>query len=211
MSLSSPDDVRDHYEESADAYDQMMEQEIKLPIYDEVLSYLASKLDTLTGAVLDSSCGTGHMLEQIHEVYMPGRKLIGVDISPGMVELSQRRLGDSATVFEADMGSIPQLADDSCAAVLSFFAIHHVDQNAFQRCLGEWKRLLVPEGHLLIATWEGEGAIDYGGASDVVARRYRKVEVVDAVTSAGFGVTTHSVRSVDDFDMDAIHLFAIRQ
>lgn len=149
------------------------------------------------------------MLEHLHEIYLPGRKLIGVDLSPGVVELSQQRLGDSATVFEADMGAIPQLADDSCAAILSFFAIHHVDLDAFQRCLGEWKRHLVPEGHLLLAAWEGEGAIDYGESTDVVARRYRKVEVVDAVTSAGFGVTTHSVRTVDDFDMDAIYLFAI--
>lgn len=55
-----------------------------------------------------------------------------------------------------------------------------------------------------------ESADAYGGSTDVIARRYRKVEVVDAVTSAGFGVTTHSVRSVDDFDMDAIYLFAIK-
>ena len=211
MSHSSSDEVRDLYEKSADSYNQMMDQEIKLPIYDEVLSSLASKLKTVAGSILDSSCGTGHMLERIRDTYLPGRELIGVDISPRMVEFARNRLGDSATTIEGDMGTMPQLPNDSCAAVLSFFAIHHVDLDGFQRCLGEWRRVLVSGGHLLLAAWEGEGEIDYGEVSDVVARRYREAEVVDAASSAGFRVATHMVKPVDDFDMDAIYVFATKE
>ncbi|MDB4778004.1 class I SAM-dependent methyltransferase [bacterium] len=211
MSLSSSDEVRDLYEGSADSYNQMMEQEILLPVYHEVLSNLASKLKTVAGSILDSSCGTGHMLERIRDEYLPGRELIGVDISPKMVAFSRNRLGESATVIESDMGKIPQQPNDSCAAVLSFFAIQHVDLEGFQRCLGEWKRVLVSGGHLLIAAWEGDGAVDYGEVSNVVAKRYRESEVVDAANSAGFSVTTHTVKPVEDFDMDAIYVFATKE
>lgn len=211
MSLSSRDDVRRLYEDSADSYNKMMEQEIQLPMYHEVLANLAAKLDGIDGSIVDSSCGTGHMLERIRDGYESGgRQLIGVDLSPRMVELARQRLGDSATIHEGDMGSMDQLADASSACVISFFAIHHVDLDGFQRCLAEWNRALVSGGHLALAAWEGVGAVDYGGSSEVVARRYREDEIVDAVDAAGLKVVAHSVKPVDEIDMDVVHVFATK-
>ena len=109
------------------------------------------------------------------------------------------------------MGAISQQADNSCAAVISFFAIHHVDFHSLQRCLGEWRRVLVLGGQLLLAAWEGTGPIDYGDISNVVARRYPESEVIDEIQSAGFEVASHSVISVEGFDMDAIHVLASKQ
>lgn len=211
MSLSSRDDVRRLYEDSADSYNKMMEQEIQLPMYHEVLGSLASKLDGVDGSIVDSSCGTGHMLERIRDGYeSEGRHLIGVDLSPRMVELARQRLGDSATIHEGDMGSMDQLADASIACVISFFAIHHVDLDGLQRCLAEWNRVLVSGGHLVLAAWEGDGAVDYGGSSEVIARRYREDEVVHGVRAAGFKVVAHSVKPVDEIDMDVVHVFATK-
>lgn len=208
LSLSPMDEVRALYEQCADSYNEMMEEEIELPIYHELLSEVVSKLKRVPGAVVDSSCGTGHMLEKIRDEYISDRELVGVDISPSMIKIARRRLGVSATLFEGDMSSLPQLPDSSCAVLLSFFAIHHVDLLGFRRCVSEWQRVLTHGGLLVLAAWEGEGPIDYGDASEVVARRYLESEVVDTVKSAGFCAAQHSVRPVDDFGMDALYLIS---
>lgn len=210
MDLSSTNAVRDLYEESASGYEQVMNEEIGLPIYDFVLRDLASRLDTLAGAIVDSSCGPGHMLDRIAREYAPAREIIGVDISPSMIERARKRLGPSAAFIEGDMGSLPQLRDGSCAAVISFYAIHHVDVDSFRQCLLEWHRILAPGGYLLLAAWEGQGPIDYGDASDVIARRYRLSEIVEGIASVGLQVERQSVQDVDDFDMDAVHVLATK-
>ena len=71
--------------------------------------------------------------------------------------------------------------------------------------------MLVPGGYLLLAAWEGEGSVDYSGASDVFALRYREEEVVDNISVAGLHVVTAGVKPVDDFDMDAIHVLAAKK
>lgn len=210
MRVSPEERVRSLYDETAGSYDAMMEQEIQLPLYDRVLSDLANAAQPVSGFILDSSCGSGHMLHRIATEYCPGRELLGVDLSSEMVQISRERLGDSAKVFEGDMSSLPQIPDNACAAVISFFAIHHVDLAGLGTCLHEWCRVLATGGHLFMAAWEGSGVIDYGGESDVVARRYQEAEIVNAASRSGFQVTRHSVEPVDEMEMDAVHLVAAK-
>ena len=169
MKITSAEKVREFYEENADSYNSMMDVEIDLPMYAAALSGLAQRIATIDGAVLDSSCGTGHMLERLKDQYAPGRQLLGVDLSPQMVAISQQRLGCAATVVEGDMSTLCHVPDGSCAAVLSFFALHHVDVEGMGTCFVEWYRVLKTGGQLLVATWEGEGNIDYGEHADIAA------------------------------------------
>ena len=209
MSVSSSAAVRNLYDETADSYNAMMDQEIELPLYDRVLTDLADVLKTVPGAILDSSCGSGHMLERIASSYCPERDLMGVDLSPEMVRISQRRLGEKAKIFEADMSSLTQVRDSTCAAVISFFALHHVDPDGLGKCLGEWNRVLTTGGYLFLAAWEGSGNVDYGDAADLVARRYTEDEVILAVSQAGFQVVSRSVKFVEEIGMDSVHLIAM--
>ena len=211
MTISSEDAVRRLYGTTANSYDAMMEQEIQLPLYDRVLTDLATAAQPVAGSILDTSCGSGHMLHRIAEQYCPGRNLLGVDLSPEMVRISRGRLGESAKVFEGDMSSLPQVPDAACAVVISFFAIHHVDLAGLGMCLDEWWRVLATGGHLFLAAWEGSGNVDYGGESDVVARRYGELEIVNAASRSGFEVIRHSVEPVDEMEMDAVHLLAAKQ
>lgn len=52
-----------------------------------------------------------------------------------------------------------------------FFALHHLDDEGVQVAFGEWHRILGPGGQVVVATWEGNGVIDYGDESDIVALR----------------------------------------
>ncbi len=210
MKITSKEEVRKFYDESADSYNIMMDEEIDLPMYAEILGGLAERIANLDGTVLDSSCGSGHMLEQLKDRYAPGRQFHGVDLSPRMVAISQQRLGDAALITEGDMGELHHIPDDSCAAVLNFFALHHVDLERMFTCFAEWFRVLKIDGQLFIATWEGKGCIDYGGQTDVIAMKYTPDQVTEAARTAGFRIDSISVEAVQGMEMDAVYLAATK-
>ncbi len=210
MSLSSRDNVRDFYDDAADGYNDMMDKEIKLPLYDEVLSRLANQIAPIDGAVLDTSCGAGHMLEKLRNEYSPRRQLIGWDLSPKMVGIAKQRLGDSASISQGDMRDLAGISDGSCAAVINFFSLQHIGPAELPDCFAEWHRVLVPNGQLLIAAWEGAGAIDYGEQSAILTRRYRASELIEPIAAVGLHVESQETRPVDGFEMDAVHITATK-
>lgn len=210
MKTSSLEEVLGLYEGSAESYAQMMDAEIDLPIYADVLGRLAERIADLPGPLIDTSCGSGHMLARYHERYESGRALVGIDLAPAMVEIAGAKLGAAAEVLSGDMRKLGDLESASAAAVVSFYAIHHLEPDEVRVALREWHRVLGPGGQLLLATWEGAGAIDYGDASDVVALRYTGEQVAGWVQAAGFSVERCVVEPVEEFPMDAIYLEGTR-
>ena len=206
MKPSHTEEVRQMYETSADSYAEMMDAEIDLPIYADTLGRLSERIDGVPGTVIDSSCGSGHMLSMYHERYDRSRPLLGLDLSPRMVAIARARLGSSAQVATGDMRDLATVEANSAAAALSFFAIHHLDPEGVRAALGEWHRVLRPGGQLLIATWEGTGAINYGEESDIVALRYRSDEIASWARAAGFTVTRCVTEPVEEIPMDAVYL-----
>lgn len=206
MKASPETKVRELYEESADQYSTMMDAEIDLPVYSDTLGRLAERIAEIPGTVIDTSCGPGHMLLRYHERYDPSRSLLGIDLSPRMIAIARSRLGSKARLVTGDMRDLRSVESHSAAAVLSFFAIHHIEPAAIDDALREWLRVLGPGGQLVVAAWEGTGPIDYGGSSDVVAFRYCKEEIVSWVTAAGFVADQCSVEPVEGMPMHAIYL-----
>lgn len=205
---SSTDEVVELYESSADSYAKTMDAEIELPIYHEVLSRLAERIASLNGPVVDTSCGSGHMLQRYHERYDSSRELIGVDLSPSMVGITQKTMGDAATIRVGDMRVLPFVESGTAAAVISFFSLHHLSEDQVEATLGEWARMLRPGGRLVLAAWEGEGPIDYGSHSDVVAFQYTEQQVTEWATAAGLVVESHRVEAIEDMGMRAVYLEA---
>jgi ubiquinone/menaquinone biosynthesis C-methylase UbiE len=206
--ISSIPEVREFYNAVADTYAKMMGEEIKLPMYDRVLSHLASQIEGIEGFILDTSCGSGHMLEELGTRYAPNRERVGIDLSPEMVGLAARRLGDTVSVSQGDMRKLDAIADDSCAAVLSFFALHHVDLDTVEACFIEWYRVLKPGGCLLVVTWEGEGQVDYGDQTDVVAYRYKANQLADRLGE--YQSQSSQIERFEEMEMDAIIIEATK-
>jgi ubiquinone/menaquinone biosynthesis C-methylase UbiE len=123
-----------------------------------------------------------------------------------MVALTKKLLGKDSLVIAGDMRSLPRIESGSAAAVINFFAIHHLDLEDIGMAILEWNRVLIQKGHLLVAAWEGTGTIDYGEESDIVAFRYTQNELTDIAEQAGFTVTRCSVEPVEGFPMDAVYL-----
>lgn len=200
--------VQELYEESAESYAEMMDAEIDQPIYADTLGRLAARIVHVSGVVIDTSCGSGHVLDRYRQVFDPDRALVGIDLSPRMVEIATSRLGACANVMTGDMRDLSTVGSGSAAAVLSFFAIHHLAPEGVVTAIREWRRILTQGGQLVIAAWEGAGPIDYGGASDVVALRYSRRQVADWVDENGFVVDRSVVEPVEDMPMEAVYLEA---
>jgi ubiquinone/menaquinone biosynthesis C-methylase UbiE len=209
MKPSSLEPVRALYDASAGNYSGMMDSEIDLPMYADTLGRLAERLVGMSGPVVDASCGSGHMLARYRERYDPGRPLVGVDLSPAMVALATERLGPDVVV-NGDMRDLHEIEPGTAAAVIGFFALHHIGTDDMVPTLCEWHRVIRDQGQVVLATWEGAGVIDYGDASDVVALRYRQDQVRTWVERAGFVVERCVVDPVDDMPMDAVYVEATK-
>jgi ubiquinone/menaquinone biosynthesis C-methylase UbiE len=199
-------DVRDLYEASADGYAKMMDAEIDLPVYADTLERLCARIADVSGPIVDAACGSGHMLARIRDRYDPSREVIGLDLSPRMVAITAERLGTAGRAIVGDMTALTVIPDSSAAALVNFFALHHLDPQGVRSALGEWRRVLTTGGQLVVAAWEGDGVIDYGEHSDVVALRYRMEALRGWCEQAGFEITRCLVEPVEDFPMDAIYL-----
>lgn len=210
MRPSHTDQVRDMYEDTADSYARMMDAEIELPVYADVLGRLRERIANTPGAIVDTACGSGHMLRLYHEQYESNRPLIGCDLSPRMVAIAEEKLGSTASVLVGDMRDLPSVDSGSSSAVLNFFALHHLDGENVEAALREWHRILRPGGQVVVATWEGDGAIDYPDASGIVALRHRSDELAAWARAAGFAITRCAVEPVEGFPMDSVHLEGVK-
>ena len=137
---SHPITTREGYARWAGFYDEPGNQLIDL---EQLL--VREILDSLPlGVALDAGCGTGR-----HTAYLAslGHKVIGVDTSPEMLGLAREKV-PGGEFYEADLNDVP-LADDSVDVVVCAIALSHVADLA--QALGEFVRVLRPNGHLVIS------------------------------------------------------------
>jgi len=73
-------------------------------MYADILKRLQSRLEDVTGMIIDAPCSSGHMLSMYHETCDSQRPLFGVDLSPQMVEITQQRLGGRWTARNRCLG-----------------------------------------------------------------------------------------------------------
>lgn len=100
--------------------------------------------------VLDAGCGAGAALKPAAAV---ARKVVGIDISPGMVERAREAVPE-AQVLVGDAAALP-FDDASFDVVLSAFTVFFFDEPT--DALREWARVLEPAGRIAMTTW---GAAD---------------------------------------------------
>jgi hypothetical protein len=108
------------------------------------------------------------------------------------------------------MCELSTVKSNSAAAVLNFFAVHHLDTEGVRKAVVEWHRVLRSGGQLLIAAGEGAGAIDYGDESNIAALRYRSGELASWAEETGFTISRCVVEPVDGFPMDAVYLECVK-
>ena len=78
-----------------------------------------------------------------------------IDLSPEMVKQS-RRLNPEISFRQGNMLDLKKIADDSFGGIAAFYSIIHVSRDSVIDALREMKRVLCPEGLLLLTFHIGQ-------------------------------------------------------
>ncbi|KAG2486535.1 hypothetical protein HYH03_014836 [Edaphochlamys debaryana] len=116
------------------------------------------------GPLLVPCCGPGHELPLLHKLYGGVRRVVGLDLSRGMVDLALREIDayereQRLQGAGAAAGLEAVVADASCldafasaAAVFSVFGLQQLGALAPQ-ALASWVRCLAPGGVAVVVLW----------------------------------------------------------
>jgi SAM-dependent methyltransferase len=111
---------------------------------------VALPVGSRTGVVADIGCGNGVYLAELARRGQAGR-LIGVDMSPGMLRAARQRTRDFWRSFPAlltaDATALP-LRDASADLTLAMHMLYHVPEP--ELALGEMRRVTRPGGRLVV-------------------------------------------------------------
>jgi SAM-dependent methyltransferase len=147
--------LRDDYDQVAEEYAREFCDELdKKPFDRKMLDWLAERVDR-RGVICDMGCGPGQVAR-----YLRGRgaEVCGLDLSPEMVRQAQA-LNPDIPFQQGDMLALTNVADNSYAAIAAFYSIIHIPRPSMIEALRELKRVLRPEGLLLLTFHIGQQTV----------------------------------------------------
>ncbi|MGH2565391.1 MAG: class I SAM-dependent methyltransferase, partial [Ginsengibacter sp.] len=121
---------------------------LMLALDEEVFSALLNEVDIANSIVADIGCGTGRHWKKIFE--KEPEKLIGFDVSEGMLTMLQQKFADAETYLLIN-DKLSRLQNESCDIVISTLTIAHIKNAA--AAIAEWNRILKPGGHMIITDY----------------------------------------------------------
>lgn len=127
------------YEMCKDDYPQML-AELELEPFEDVL---------------DVGCGTGAVLELLHEQY-PHKQLTGLDLTPKMIEVACAKQLDNINFIVGDAENLP-FEPQSFDAVLCSNSFHHYPHP--DRFFAEAARVLRPGGRLILRDYTSNDVV----------------------------------------------------
>ena len=132
-------------------------------------------------AIVDVGCGTGAILQRLGNP----EKNVGVDISPVAISFCRNR--GLNNVREADIASMP-FADESFDAAICSSVLYHEWVADVGRALREIRRVLRPNGVLLINVPAFQFLHSAHDDAVMTARRFRKPELRELLVKNGFAI-----------------------
>ena len=133
--------MTDPYRNIARFYDAVVE-----PFNTSLRRYVVRVVQPQEGMkVLEVGCGTGTNLELLAEA---GCEIAGIGLSPSMMDLAKKKMGDRADLRLGDASEMP-FADNSFDLVLSFLTIHEMPTAVRAPVMNEIVRVAGSDGTAL--------------------------------------------------------------
>src|SRR5512137_2071321 len=103
-------------------------------------------------SVLEVGCGTGSLTLAAKRQAGPSGKVFGIDIIPGMIEVSQRKAAQANEDITFQLGSINDIPfpANHFDVVLCSFMIFHMSEATLRKGITEVFRVLKPQGRWLV-------------------------------------------------------------
>ena len=156
------------YDRVATQYDEQIGSELDGKPLDRAL--LGALVETAAGApILDVGAGPGHVARHLSAL---GARVIVTDLSLAMCARAV-----PLPVVAADMTALP-FASNSVAAIVSFYATIHLDDDDRAWAYSEFTRVLRPGGHALIAFHTRDAQVESGGELAVSTFLGHEVDLV---------------------------------
>ncbi|HEV7194856.1 MAG TPA: class I SAM-dependent methyltransferase [Pedococcus sp.] len=208
--------VSDAYDTVAEDYathipDTRAEAPLDLAMIDAFVAEVTSSAVTSSAVtssaapmVLDAGCGAGRISRHLAE---RGCRVVGVDLSPGMVAMARRDHGD----LTFTVGSLSELPypDDQFDGVMLWYSIIHTPPAGQARIFAEAARVVRPGCHVLVGFQSGDGARDVSAAyrrfgHDIQLERhlYTADQVATRLRTAGLRELSRLVRRARGIEKD---------
>jgi SAM-dependent methyltransferase len=180
-------DLQEGYDRVAAAYTARVFGELAHKPFDrELLDRFCERVRPL-GTACDLGCGPGHVARYLHERGLP---VMGVDLSPGMVE-GARRLNPGIGFHQGSMLDL-SFPDETFGGIVAFYSIIHVPRDLLPRAFAEMYRTLRPGGLLLLAFHVGQEDIHLDEWMDQKVNLdfyfFGRADIGQRLTEAGFVV-----------------------
>src|SRR6266568_772310 len=180
-------ELRDGYDQVAEEYVVRIFHELEhKPLDRELLDRFAAEVHDL-GPVCDMGCGPGHIAHYLHS---RGVNVLGIDLSPRMVEQA-RQLTSGIEFQEGNMSSL-NVDDEAWAGIAAFYSIIHIPREEVTQVLREFRRVLQPNGLLLLAFHQGQETVHleewWGKKVSIDFIFFQRAEMEGYLRTAGFEI-----------------------
>ena len=200
--------TRQAYNLAAQKYHNLFHNEMNEKEYDrKLLDSFATRFNK-DSLICDAGCGPSAHIGRY--LFDKGIKIVGVDISEKCIELARNYNPDMK--FEcADIVNMP-FDDNTFEGLISYYSIINTPKIYIPKIFSEFRRVLKPDGFLLVAVKAGttEGYID--NLLGIKARNYfslfTKEEIVAYFSQAGFLIEFFDKRNPYDFEISNERIFA---
>jgi SAM-dependent methyltransferase len=184
--------TRTFYDAIAEDYADLFRTELAKPLDRAVFAGFA-ELVGAGGRVADLGCGPGRMTAHLASL---GLSVFGLDLSESMLAIARRE--NPGLRFEQGSMLELDLPDGSLAGAVSWYSSIHTPVNELPSLFAEFRRVLAPGGHLLIAfqigdeprrherPWGHEVTLDF--------QRRRPDQIDGLLRAAGFAPVMRMVR-----------------
>lgn len=197
------------YNLAAQKYHNLFHNEMNEKEYDrKLLDSFAARFNK-DSLICDAGCGPSAHIGRY--LFDKGINVIGVDISEKCVELA--RLNNPEMKFECADISNMSFDDNSFDGLISYYSIINTPKIYMDKIFAEFRRVLKPNGYLLVAVKAGttEGYIDdlLGVETKIYSSLFTQEEIVAYFSQAGFLLEFFDKRNPYDFEISNERIFTL--